>query len=156
MVSLDDDFLVFGLWSFSLAHYAKPGVKAACLALQDEHGLDVNVALACLWHERRGAPPLSREDITALLAAVAAAQRRVWAIRPLRREAKAVPGGDALYRALKRAELLAENLLQRGLQHALEPWPPGPVGDGKASLRAYATHEGATLPPEHVEAFALV
>ena len=155
MVSLDDDFHVFALWSFSLVHYAKPGVKAACLALQDVHGLDVNVALACLWHERRGARPLSEEDIDGLLAAVAAERARVGAIRPLRRAAKTVPHGDGLHRALKRAELLAENLLQRALQEALETWAPGPVGDGTTSLRAYANHQDETLPPARVEAFAI-
>lgn len=155
MVSLDDDFRPSPLWSFSLEHYAKAGVKQACLALQDEHGLDVNVALACLWHERRGAPPLSEADIGKLLAVVGRQQARVRAIRPLRREAKGVDLGDGLYRTLKRAELLAENLLQRALHEALADWPPGPPGDGRASLRAYAAHHEKTLPPEQVEAFSV-
>jgi uncharacterized protein (TIGR02444 family) len=37
------------LWRFSLRVYARPGVERACLALQDEHGVDVNVLFFCCW-----------------------------------------------------------------------------------------------------------
>lgn len=36
-------------WNFSVRTYRKPGVADACLALQDRHGLDVNVLLFCCW-----------------------------------------------------------------------------------------------------------
>jgi uncharacterized protein (TIGR02444 family) len=36
-------------WRFSLAFYGRPGVAAACLALQDRHGVDVNLVLLALW-----------------------------------------------------------------------------------------------------------
>ena len=36
-------------WNFSVHTYAKPGVADACLALQNRHGLDVNVLLFCCW-----------------------------------------------------------------------------------------------------------
>lgn len=36
-------------WDFSVNTYRKPGVADACLALQDRHGLDVNVLLFCCW-----------------------------------------------------------------------------------------------------------
>ncbi len=148
---MDQDFHPSQLWTFSLEHYAKPGVKQACLRLQDEHDLDVNVALACLWHERRGAVPLSSEDITALLATVAEQRARVVKIRPLRREARSVD--DGLYRALKRSELLAENLLQRALSEALTEHPDGPQGDGRASLQRYAEHASKPLSDALVDAF---
>lgn len=148
-----EDFHDNALWAFSLRHYARPGVKASCLALQDAHGLDVNVALACLWHEHRGGRPMSEGDIERLLAEVSEAQRRVWSLRPLRREAKEAPHGQALYRALKRAELLAENLLQRALFEALHETDPGPVGDGRASLLAYASHLDAQIPAPVLHAF---
>lgn len=154
-MALDDDFHVSPLWAFSLQHYAKPGVKDACLALQDDRGLDVNVALACLWHERRGGAPLSQKDIERLIEAVLPAQRRVHAIRPLRCDAKDAADTEALYRSLKRAERLAENLLQLALYRALRSLPEGRVGDGRASLHAYATHQRKTLPPGEVEAFAV-
>lgn len=40
------------LWNFSVHTYGKPGVADACLALQDRHGLDVNVLLFCCWFGR--------------------------------------------------------------------------------------------------------
>lgn len=39
-------------WNFSVRAYAEPGVADACLALQDRHGLDVNVLLLCCWFGR--------------------------------------------------------------------------------------------------------
>ncbi len=36
-------------WDYSVRNYGKPGVADACLALQDRHGLDVNVLLFCCW-----------------------------------------------------------------------------------------------------------
>lgn len=41
-------------WDFSLDFYAGPGVKQACLALQDECGLDVNLVLLAVWLARAG------------------------------------------------------------------------------------------------------
>ena len=36
-------------WEFSLAHYELDDVPQACLALQDEFGLDVNLLLYAAW-----------------------------------------------------------------------------------------------------------
>lgn len=149
----DEGFRESPLWTFSLQHYAKAGVKRACLALQDSAGLDVNVALACLWQERRGGAPLSEEDMNSLLASIAPAKNRADAIRSIRRDAKDAAGADSLYQALKRAELLAENLLQLALYEALPSPPSGDPGNGRASLLAYAANQRKTLPPDSVEAF---
>lgn len=37
------------LWDYALALYAAPGVEAACLALQDRRGTDVNLVLFACW-----------------------------------------------------------------------------------------------------------
>ena len=37
-------------WHFSVQHYARPGVAEACLKLQDDYDLDVNLVLLCLWY----------------------------------------------------------------------------------------------------------
>lgn len=42
------------LWNFSLAVYARPGVEATCLQLQ-EQGADVCLLLCALWLESRDA-----------------------------------------------------------------------------------------------------
>lgn len=36
-------------WTFSVDLYDRPGVEAACIALQDRRGLDVNLLLWALW-----------------------------------------------------------------------------------------------------------
>lgn len=36
-------------WTFSADLYDRPGVEAACLALQERHDLDVNLLLFALW-----------------------------------------------------------------------------------------------------------
>ena len=37
-------------WTFSLELYDREGVATACLALQEEYQLDVNLLLFCYWH----------------------------------------------------------------------------------------------------------
>ncbi|NYT67602.1 TIGR02444 family protein [Pusillimonas noertemannii] len=51
------------LWEFSLSTYKMQGVSTACLRLQDEYDLDVNVLLLCLFAGSRG-HTLSVQDFT--------------------------------------------------------------------------------------------
>src|SRR5262249_40267230 len=46
------DLQTLNFWNFSLKVYGRPGVAAACIALQDGLGLDVNLLLYCCWHGR--------------------------------------------------------------------------------------------------------
>lgn len=39
-------------WDFSLQLYSVDGVAPACLELQNNHGLDVNMLLLCVWYGR--------------------------------------------------------------------------------------------------------
>ena len=41
-------------WDYALELYQRQGVEAACLDLQQRHGLDVNVVLFCCWLARCG------------------------------------------------------------------------------------------------------
>lgn len=43
-------------WQFSIEFYAAPGVQEACLSLQNEQGLDVNLVLLSAWLARVGRP----------------------------------------------------------------------------------------------------
>ncbi len=153
MTSPNAEFHACALWTFSVEHYQKPGVQGARLCLQDEHGLDVNVALACLWHHRCGRRALSERDIGELLASVAPPRARVLSIRTSRREAAAASHCQALYRALKHAELLSENVLQRELGAALERWPRGSEPDPLASLRSYLALIPASPPKRVLRSF---
>jgi uncharacterized protein (TIGR02444 family) len=130
------DFPDEPFWDFSLRVYVSPGVAPACLALQERHGLDVNLLLLCCWlgHCRADAP--TRADIARMVDAVAAWHQEV--VRPLRfarRWLKSpTPTVDPdlaadLRNAVKRLELDAEHIEQLALATALPPGaaPPAPV-----------------------------
>jgi len=100
------------LWDFALALYAKPGVEAACLTLQEEAEIDVCELLFHCWLCSSGL-----EAIPAVLADERE-QRRLWqcqvteVLRGLRRDLKAQAGASepvaALRETIKQAELMAE------------------------------------------------
>ncbi|MGY2464198.1 TIGR02444 family protein [Vreelandella sulfidaeris] len=100
------------LWDFALTLYAKPGVEAACLTLQEEAGLDVCELLFHCWLYSCGleAKPAAlahqREQCCFW-------QRHVTAVlRRLRRDLKASAAEResvaALRETIKQAELMAE------------------------------------------------
>lgn len=43
-------------WDYSCRLYARPLVSSTCLALQNEHGLDVNLLLFATWHAHTRGP----------------------------------------------------------------------------------------------------
>jgi uncharacterized protein (TIGR02444 family) len=68
-------------WDYALELYRRPGVEAACLELQQRHGVDINIVLFCCWLTHRGVAADA-----AFLARIAAAAE-VWqqeVVRPLR------------------------------------------------------------------------
>jgi uncharacterized protein (TIGR02444 family) len=110
------DSVVDEFWASSLALYARPGVAAACLRLQDERGLDVNLLLLCCWFARSGRGRLSEDDLAAAEARAANWRRDVIEpLRAMRRELKGLPDGASspLYAELKQLELRAEREEQR-------------------------------------------
>jgi uncharacterized protein (TIGR02444 family) len=113
-------------WDFSLAVYGRPGVAEACLALQDRHGLDVNLLLLCCWAGSQG-QRLDRPDMARLMASVGDWQRCVVGpLRSVRRRLKHLPDGGsgqlgALRQAVRDCELDAERIEQIMLRDALAP-----------------------------------
>ena len=107
-------------WDYSLHIYAKPGVAASCLALQDQHGCDVNMVLLCLWLAEARCTVLAVSDIEAAQHSAATANERfVQPVRSVRRWMKqwcrGMPVSEinaAAYAALKTAELHGERLVQ--------------------------------------------
>jgi uncharacterized protein (TIGR02444 family) len=141
------------LWRFSLAVYGRPGVAAACLALQDGPGLDVNLLLFCCWAGLRG-HRLAAEELEAAAAVSSPWQRDIVApLRAIRRRLKQAPGLDpaecaALYEQAKALELAAEEAEQRLLAAAV-PFAARESSDADqaacaaANLRLYAGPAGA-------------
>lgn len=103
------DMLNNPLWDYALKVYAKPGVAAELLRLQDDYHADVLWLLTALWLGGRGVS-LTTDDLD---------QNRYHACREqqilpcrARRRACDKQSDPALYASLKQAELDAE---QQGL-----------------------------------------
>ncbi|WP_051609524.1 TIGR02444 family protein [Fodinicurvata fenggangensis] len=112
-------------WDFSLAFYERPPVAQACLALQDDHGQDVNMVLFCFWAAGHG-KVLQAADLEKLVHLIAPWQEHV--VQPLREVRRWMKRPELLQRedsaslreAIKQNELEAERLQQTFLQDALD------------------------------------
>ncbi|MBW1245325.1 TIGR02444 family protein [Pseudomonas tolaasii] len=114
------------LWSFALSTYARPGVEAACLRLQ-EQGADVCLLLCAAWLEQRGVV-LTDERVQALRHIAGPWQSQV--IEPLRQirvQWRAMAQQDeplaGLRERVKALELDAERQLLARLQAVAQAWP---------------------------------
>ena len=135
------------LWDFAVSLYARPGVEAACLALQDDHGQCAPLLLWRLWALERTV------DAATLGSAVVLARdwdRRVVApLRSVRRglAASMPPITDAsrlsLRESVKGRELAAERLLLE----SLETLTSKDQTCGKAGIDALVELADAWSPP---------
>lgn len=120
-------------WDFSVRTYRKAGVAGACLALQDRHGLDVNVLLYCCWFGctlgvldeplRDRALAFSEpwaDNVVRPLRAVRTWMKHIGCAQP------DVPNEECmtLREEIKRIELKAEQLQENTLQSLAEDSPP--------------------------------
>jgi uncharacterized protein (TIGR02444 family) len=108
-------------WDFSLRLYARRGVADACLRLQGEHGIDVNILFCCLWLGMEGQRATQR-DVARMIARVRIVHEQV--VKPLRQARTALkrmlatesgdllPATGAVRGAVKKSELDAEHLEQ--------------------------------------------
>ena len=109
-------------WNFSLSVYSGPGVADACIALQDEFGVDVNILLYLSFRAYNGVR-LSVADVARLDQKVADWRNQVVKpLRHVRRELKQIVASDdfdgaANLRArIKKVELESERLQQQALE----------------------------------------
>ncbi|MGI9169623.1 MAG: TIGR02444 family protein [Caulobacteraceae bacterium] len=128
------------LWDHAAALYARPGVEAACLRLQDGEGQCVPLLLWRLWtiDEGRAIDAGTLERATALARAWTAA-----AVAPLRRTRRRLktpfaPVEDAARLALRAQVAASELAAERMLLDALEALTPrkNAVGAGVDRLTA--------------------
>jgi uncharacterized protein (TIGR02444 family) len=129
-------------WRFSLRTYRQPGVADACIALQDECGVDVNVLLFFLWLAA------DKKLVPALNARAVCEQAALWhddvvvPLRTLRRKLKAgstlVAHNTAeLFRTrIKAVELEAERLQQEALFAMVPNLETEPAESVEAAARA--------------------
>lgn len=139
------------LWRFAVAVYGRDGVAARCLALQDEIGLDVPLALFCLY----GGLSCGRLAPDAAKAAALLAQD--WgeaAIRPLRAARRTMKprlealdgvgiGATAFRERIKALELDAERALLDALAPLLAKTEGPPEPDAARDNLAACAPEAA-------------
>lgn len=144
-------------WSFSTGLYAKPGVEAALLALQDVDGLEVNLVLFCLFAGQRG-QSLDGPSIAAIQGIGHIWGREVVEpLRAARRQLKPLASGNGTAAGLrdevKRLELAAEKAMQAALADLLADEGYGGRLVAEANLAALVMAEGLTMTQANSDAF---
>ena len=137
-------------WRFSLSFYALPEIAPACLALQDEGAVDVNLLLFLLFLADSGRA-VTRDDVARLDRAIAPWRTEVVEpLRTLRRRLKTgvgdvpPPASEALRNMVKKVELEAERLEQGRLEAQASSigQPAARQKAAQTNLTAYAEHLG--------------
>jgi uncharacterized protein (TIGR02444 family) len=137
-------------WRFSLRFYALPDVAPACLRLQDEANVDVNLMLFLLFLAE-GGRAITRDDVARLDTSIAPWRSEVVEpLRALRRRLKSDIGdvptstSEGLRNMVKKIELEAERLEQGRLEKAAptlgKPTPRDEAA--RANLAAYEAYLG--------------
>ncbi|CRM05409.1 MULTISPECIES: TIGR02444 family protein [Pseudomonas] len=147
------------LWSFALSTYARPGVEAACLRLQ-EQGADVCLLLCGAWLEQR-AVAVTAERIQALKQIAEPWQAHV--IEPLRRvrmqwRAMAQQDEDlaGLRERVKALELEAERQLLARLETLARMWPTDEAMGHQQWLEGLAAEDAANLDHDALQQLRVV
>jgi len=135
-------------WNFSDLVYAREGVERACLSLQNRRGMDVNIALICLWlaskHVEVVGPVFGEMDS-------AVSSWRDTIVRNLQQCRKQLPRfvgkmsdehRNSVKKAIKAAEIEAERAAQAKIIDALSKFPlratnAEPKELASVSLRVY-------------------
>jgi uncharacterized protein (TIGR02444 family) len=149
-------------WRFSLGFYRRPGVADACISLQEQAGVDVNLLLFLLW-QATFKRALSAAEVEELERRIAPWRNTtVIALRAVRRALKSpptlVPAATAeLFRTkIKAVELEAERLQQEAMYELARASPIGrEVGSthdaARANITSYAAIARAAFPSAAIE-----
>jgi uncharacterized protein (TIGR02444 family) len=149
-------------WQFSLRFYRQPKVADACIALQEDAGVDVNLLLFLLWHATLKRT-LSAAEVTGLERRIAPwRDATVVPLRTVRRALKAPPALVApvtaeLFRTkIKAVELEAERLQQEAMYELARPAAlgheaPSAEEAARSSVAAYAAVAPAAFPKAATE-----
>jgi uncharacterized protein (TIGR02444 family) len=150
-------------WHFSLGLYRAPGVADACIRLQDEAGVDVNLLFFLLWNASLKRQ-LSSAEVQAVDGRVAGwRQAAVIPLREIRRALKSAagliePGAAELFRTrVKGLELEAERLQQETLfglaqSAALGESAVSAKAAARANFAAYEKYSTRIFPKAAVDA----
>jgi uncharacterized protein (TIGR02444 family) len=149
-------------WRFSLLFYRQPNVANACIALQEESGVDVNLLLFLLWQATRKRA-LAPADVVELEGRIGAwRDMTVVPLRTLRRALKSPPPLVAaataeLFRTkVKAVELEAERLQQEAMYELAGPTPwgqeaPSLASAARGNIAAYEAMSGKAFAKSAIE-----
>jgi uncharacterized protein (TIGR02444 family) len=149
-------------WRFSLRFYRQPKVADACIALQEEAGVDVNLLLFLLWHASLG-QALSATDVEALEGRIAPwREATVIPLRGVRRALKSPPqlvvgaAAESFRTKIKAVELEAERLQQEAMFALVSASPLGrkaasPQDAARGNIAAYEAMCRAEFPNSAIE-----
>jgi uncharacterized protein (TIGR02444 family) len=148
-------------WRFSLNYYKQTGVSEACIALQDQCGVDVNLLLFLFWlaSERQA---LSADEVKKLDATIQSwRELTIIPIRDARRNLKGAktfvePAKQEAFRdKVKAVELSAEQLQQEALYAFTQSGPLGkaaaPPAAARGNIAAYEQAIGKSFPNPMVD-----
>ena len=148
-------------WRFSLHFYKQPGVSDACIALQDDCGVDVNLLLYLLW-QASDCRQVTADEVKSLDQKVKS--WRELTIIPIRDTRRSLKGAatllepkkqEAFRNKIKAVELEAERLQQEALYEFTKSGPLGKEAPAKDAVRAnvgaYERAMGKTFPKQAVD-----
>ena len=145
-------------WQFSIKFYAVPGVAEACIELQDQAKVDVNILFFLLWNATQGRT-YKKADVAEVERLIGAwRDMAVVPIRNVRRALKSPPAvmtpeaAEGFRTRIKAVELEAERLQQEALYELAQSSRLGqpaasPAKAAQTSIDAYQDVIGP-FPPE--------
>ncbi|WP_144392781.1 TIGR02444 family protein [Pleionea sediminis] len=108
-------------WQFSFEFYQQDNIEEACLKLQDDFDLNINVILFLLWYSTHAQKVISTKQVEGLLDAISVADERVQEFRQFRKTflAKVSHQEVADMHDVRQALLDTELTLESKVQHVI-------------------------------------
>ena len=144
------DFPEHPFWDFTIETHRKEGVHEACLVLQRDFDLDVNVIFFCCWAGAAGAETFSQDQIEKIISTTSRWQEEI--VRPIWRTRWRIKNGfdnysfalvESLRKELVMSEVNAEHIEQLELaqmftfKHIHEKPIQKRLADSATNLRKY-------------------
>lgn len=148
LIGSSDDF-----WVYSCLIYRRPGLESQLIALQDDHGLDVNLVLLCCWLADSSWSVCRIVDLRIARAAIRDWMRDVVIpLRTIRRNlrrpqlpASLLADVESSREGLKAAELQLERVAQRLMVAALSGRQLSPAASPQIAVAHSFTCYAASL-----------